>query len=89
MLGFDKVLHFAIAFVLGGTTYYAKNIKRLKILFYASIIIFVGKEVYDVFKSIPTGFSWLDLFFDIFGYFFGMAVYVWISKVLKVVGGRK
>lgn len=30
-------------------------------------VVFIGKEVWDKYKPVPTGFDWLDLLFDYLG----------------------
>ena len=61
---FDKGLHFIVGFF--GTLILTTFIPLLCSII-IMIIISIAKEVYDKYKTNPTGFSWLDLLADTIG----------------------
>jgi len=75
----DKIKHFGIGLLFGAVSIAFKNIDVLEWFFWLSIAVFVGKEVYDCYKTKPTGFSKLDIFADFLGFGIGLILtnYIW------------
>ena len=69
----DYILHFGVGFVFG-LLYLA--LPFWSVLIFASII-FIAKEIYDVYKPDPSGFSLLDLLADYLG-LFTSTLLVWL-----------
>ena len=70
MGGMDKFLHFEVSLVLSMVLCVIFNGFPVWPII-ITMIIGVIKEIIDVFKPNPTGFSWLDLFWDCYGCFAG------------------
>ena len=64
----DKVLHLIVGAIFGVATYITGAWLLGLII---ATIIFVSKEVYDMYKPLPTGFDLADLFADYIGFAFG------------------
>ena len=60
----DKVLHLIVGAIFGVATYLSGH---WMLGFVIATIIFVLKEVYDMYKPNPTGFDTLDLTADYIG----------------------
>ena len=63
----DKVKHIIVGVGLGSISYFI----GWKIGLGVSSVVFVGKEVWDIYKKNPTGFDWWDLAADLLGWVVG------------------
>ena len=78
----DLILHLLVSFVICfGISVFSLGSFGLSVGI--TMIIGVGKEIYDVFKKNPTGFDIYDLFFDGFGSILGFIV----SKIILSIFG--
>ena len=68
-LSFDKELHLLISFLLAWVV--RGDIIENAWAVLPLVVIFLGKEFYDIYKPNPTGFSWKDLACDGIGGFIG------------------
>lgn len=72
----DKFAHLVCAF---GITLVLGIIFNLSIAVIITSIISVGKEIYDIYKPNPSGFSVDDIKFDIFGMFIAILILSFFS----------
>ena len=74
----DKTKHFIVGGSIGLLTlpisWAVGLIWAYTITFLAANIVFIGKEIYDTYKPIPTGFSNADLLADYGGLFAGYCI---------------
>ena len=74
----DKAKHFAVGSLIGLLTlpisYFCGLWWALLITLVLGTIIFVGKEINDIYKPNPTGFDKLDLFADYIGLIAGWII---------------
>lgn len=70
----DKIKHLIVGAVLGAATYISGH---WMLGFVISTIIFVGKEVFDMYKPQPTGFDKVDLTVD----YIGLVIGFWIAGI--------
>ena len=59
----DYILHFGVGLAFG-LPYLLIPLLHTALI---ASVVFIAKEVYDKYKPNPTGFDWLDLFFDYLG----------------------
>jgi len=75
-MGKDKILHFvcsALILLISFFFFFSLGlIYPTSLAIITTIIAGVGKEIYDVYKPKPTGFSWADLVADGLGILFGL-----------------
>ena len=69
----DLIKHFAVGLFFGVLTYFSW------VFFLVASAVFIGKEAYDMVKTNPTGFDWLDLLFDYLGLFTALIILIWLS----------
>lgn len=74
MITKDKILHFIVGLVFGLSYYF---VALWSVLF--GTVIFVGKEVYDIYKPNPTGFDWMDILADYLGFAIGLTIAIFIK----------
>ena len=71
----DKTKHFIVGLILGLLTlpisWQTGLIWAYGITFVGANLVFIGKEIWDVYKPLPTGFSNSDLVADYGGLFAG------------------
>lgn len=78
----DKMLHFGVGFAFGSASIILKNIPYLEWIFWIGIAVFIGKEIFDVYKPKPTGFSILDFFADFFGFGIGLILTNYVIAII-------
>jgi hypothetical protein len=61
----DKLKHFIVGAILGIVSCFTGH---LLLCFIFASIIFIGKEIYDIYKTNPTGFDIKDLIADYAGF---------------------
>ena len=61
----DLILHFSVSLMI--SSFFTLLLSGSWLALIITLIIGIGKEVYDIFKEHPTGFDLLDLFADICG----------------------
>ena len=68
----DKIYHFSVGLVLAliGMVFLS-----LYLVIILGLVVFIGKEIYDTYKSSPTGFSGWDLLADGVGFVVGVLIY--------------
>ena len=79
----DKTKHFIVGLIFGLLTlpisWAVGLIWAYTITFLAANIVFIGKEIWDTYKPIPTGFDKMDLLADYGGLFAGycLTFFMW------------
>ena len=68
----DLIKHFAVGLGFGVLTYFSWA------FFLVASAVFIGKEAYDMVKTNPTGWDWLDLIFDYLGLFTSLIILIWL-----------
>jgi len=76
MIAKDKIFHFIVGLVFGLSYYF---VALWAVLF--GTVIFVGKEVYDIYKPNPTGFDWMDILADYTGFSIGLLIAILIKCI--------
>lgn len=70
----DKTKHFIVGAALGVATYFSNHWLLGAVI---ATMIFVGKEVWDMYKPNPTGFDKVDLAVD----YIGLVIGFWIAGI--------
>ena len=73
----DKIKHFIVGFLLPLILYKFTPIEHALVL---CTIVFVSKEIIDIYKPNPTGFDWLDILAD----YLGLLVWFLLFYVFKI-----
>ena len=74
----DKIKHLTAGFLLAQLftplTFMLPIGWSLLITFILATLVFVGKEIFDIYKPIPTGFDWYDIYSDYLGFSLGLFI---------------
>ena len=74
----DKIKHFIVGFLVAQLftplTFYSSIGWSLLITFILATLVFIGKEIFDIYKPIPTGFDWYDIYADYLGFALGLFI---------------
>ena len=55
----------------------------------SGFILGVGKEIYDCFKTNPTGFSWADLSYDMYATFIVTFSFAFLFLIIHIIPNLK
>ena len=86
----DKKNHFIVGLILGLLTlpisWQTGLIWAYTITFIGASLTFIGKEIWDTYKPLPTGFSNADLVADYCGLFAGYCLTFLAWGMIQIVG---
>ena len=85
----DKTKHFIVGGLIGLLTlpisYFCGLWWALWIVCFCSLPIFIGKEIFDVYKPNPTGFDKMDLLADYLGLIAGAIISFFIHGIIQII----
>jgi VanZ family protein len=85
----DKLQHFAVGLLVGlaalPISYFTGLWWALWIVCFCSLPIFIGKEIFDVYKPNPTGFDKMDLLADYIGLVGGAILSFFIHGIIQII----